>query len=1211
MNAKLDWEVINKYFCSNDKYISHHHISSYDEFLSSKLEYTVKTLNPFNILKTDESNVKKHEINVYMGGRNGNQIQISKPVTMIDKKHQPLYPNTARITNQTYASEISCDILIEYITYINESDGKVLETPLKEEKLIQNVSIGKLPVMLRSSGCLLHNKSFEQRNQLGECPYDQGGYFIVDGKEKVLVSQERIATNKLYLSNMNKSAKNNEEHGEYGWIGLIRNASLENSLFLKTVTFKVYGNKKIHKRNAIVLSIPNIKLENIPLFILFRALGVESDRDILQHIFLKNIENVDPEYISFIRKSVHEGSIVTTQIDALRYLAQFATYKEKDYVKYLLFTDLFPNMRTMKEKALYLGYNAFKMIKFSLAELEETNRDSYMYKRVDVSGVLIGNVFRDGYNQLRNNIKDRIDREYIYGNWKDMGEFHKNILMKKNRIFDANVITQLIRTSFKGKFGVVESEGIVQDLNRLSFIGYTSHVRRVNTPMDRSLKLTTPHRTDASQWGYMCPIESPDGENIGLLKHMAVTCEITREESTNSIQEELLKMGMVSLDKFNMFCSLDSCKIFLNNNWIGVHDDPLSVYKRLKYAKQTGDIHRHTSISWEVINNEMFVFTDAGRCVRPLYINDLKLQQKVKTMIKKTGGLESWSDFFKASTTGNNNDFDLKRSPIEYLDSFESNFAMIAMNRVDLDNNPNQIYEYLEIHPSLALSLYTNVIPLAHHNQAPRNIFSGQQGKQAVGVYSSAFNHRIDTAAYILHYPQKPLLTTKYAKYINIDKLPNGENAIVAIATYTGYNMEDSVIINKNSIARGMFNTSIYKAYLDNETSIPQSGIHIKIANPVELLKDGKNIDVQYAKWNKLDKNGLPIKERYIDEDDVLMGKVKITEEREVFDETTERIRVTESDTKGPNKKYKDVSNIALKSEGGMTEQVVSYENEDDLRTVKIKFRKTREPVLGDKFASRHGQKGVIGMILPQEDMPYTKDGIVPDLIVNPHAFPSRMTIAHLIESVLCKYACYSANYIDGTVFENLDKESYMTLLQKNGFQKHGNELMYNGYSGHQMNADIFIGPTFYYRLKHMVNDKMNYRGGSRLDPAKNPVTGTTRQPTQGRANEGGLRIGEMETNALVAHGLSDFLKESMMERSDKYRFTTSAIEINSSKLDRKTVHVETPYSFNLLKHEINALSIKPEFIVNTEHGFDEQSAIEHMYEDSSLPTDLSDDDNV
>ncbi len=512
---------------------------------------------------------------------------------------------------------------------------------------------------------------------------------------------------------------------------------------------------------------------------------------------------------------------------------------------------------------------------------------------------------------------------------------------------------------------------------------------------------------------------------------------------------------------------------------------------------------------------------------------------------------------------------------IEYVELEESNHLLIAMKPEQLTSNKN--YTHCEIHPSLSLSLYTNTIPFVNHNQGPRVVFSGQQGKQAVGVYATNFNSRIDTMGYILHYPQKNLVSTRISEYVNKNKLPNGENLIVAIATYTGYNQEDSIIINKDSVDRGMFNVSYFKSVIDSE---------ISTGDVDSLTVKFKNV----GNHDTLDSNGLPKINKYVKEGEALLGKVEqkeslYSDKQNILYESSIQTKVTDRTLKSDKTKTGIVDDIHLYDKGGD-------------KHVKIRLRKNRRPVLGDKLASMHGQKGVIGFILPQVDMPFTKDGLVPDIIINPHAIPSRMTIGQLLECILSRAACSIGKQVLASPFEPRDEnEAYFQHLENNGYDRYSNEIMYNARTGEQMKTEIFIGPTYYYRLKHMVEDKINYRGrGGAIDFL-------TRQPVKGRANNGGLRIGEMETNAIASHGLSAFMKESMMDRSDGIVSAGNIIKksaihadedgdeiisnqerkffrsYDQNKFIMENNRYEVPQAFQLLKKELASMSIKMQLL--------------------------------
>ena len=1140
------WKIIETYFQTNEYYISRHHINSYNDFVFNKIPYIIDTLNPFIILKDDvrvEVNIDSKSIDI-QPQKNGENI---------------LYPNVARLENKNYRADIKANILIKYFQ----------EDKIVNEKIFKNKKIGSIPILLHSKLCYLNNLDFDTLQQLGECPYDQGGYFIVDGKEKVIISQERIATNQLFISDPVDDERDLLE-------GMIRSTALSNALFPKTVNFwvekQVMSNKPLvlsEKTFYIRMKIMNIKYpkERIPIFLIFRALGIESDKDILKYIALED------EYMyDLLRPSIIDGADKYTQREVLEYLSAYVKYKNIEYVQYILVNDLFPNIGdNFRQKALYLGYLVNRMVKTVIGEIKQNKRDNYMFKRVDTTGILIGNIFRDFYNKYRNHIRSSIDKEYTLGGNNNRLDIVTD--SNFNRLFPSSIIEEHMYKSMKGSWGLTgdpSEQGIVQDLSRLSYVSYISHVRRVNTPIDRSIKLVEPHRLDTPQWGVMCPIESPDGGNIGLLKHMATTCEITLESNREEIVELLSELNLVPLDNVDPLIIRGFTKVFLNNNWIGVHDDPKTLVDTLKLYRRTNVINAFISISWRIIDNEVIIYSDSGRCCRPLFItseiNNIDYDAK------------KWNDLvagYNYTTTYNKSKLESKKVyPIEYVDCFESNSLYIAMKKEDVNKKR---HTHCEIHPCLHMSIYTNTIPLANHNQAPRNVFSGQQGKQALGIYATSFNHRIDTASYILHYPQRAILSTKVAKYAHKNKMPNGENLIVAIATYTGYNQEDSVILNSSSVARGMFNVTSFKAIVESEDINQNSGVHILFDNPKRLKKEGENIQYNYANWEKIDDTGLPIKNSYISEDDCYLGMVSMQNQKTIGKE--DEIIFSDQAT---NKQYKDVSKIAKKFDNGVIDNVIKYDRGDGLHQVKIRMRKFKTPELGDKMSSTHGQKGVCGMLLPQEDMPHTKDGLVPDIIINPHAFPSRMTIAHLIESVLAKLGCIKGSYIDGTPFENHCIEDYYEMLGNYGYQKRGDELMYNGYTGEQIKTEIFIGPTLYQRLKHMVKDKLNYRSSD------GPVELMTRQPTQGRGNGGGLRIGEMENNAILGHGIIGFVKESMMERSDHYYKyvdgeTGEDIIYNENQEYYSSLHakkVEIPYSMKLLQQELEGMSINTKLMV-------------------------------
>lgn len=1194
-SSELHWKILDTYFQHTPSYFTNHHLDSFHDFVDNKIPYTMKTLNPFVMLKNDSEGKLKHEARVYIGGKDADRIYISKP-TIVDSETgvmRNMFPNEARLKDMTYASDLHVDIEVEFIDH---SQNRT------ETSTFKQVRIGMLPIMLHSKLCALHGQPPEVLKEMGECPYDQGGYFIVDGKEKVIVAQERIVTNRLFVNPSGKP--------EFSYEALIRCTPQDNNLFPKTVYFGVHSKEylKGKRQNAIALTCPNIN-KNIPLFTMFRALGVESDRDILQYILYDVDAPANKPLVEFLRASIVDGNSLFTQTEALEYLANFVDFRNVDAVRYILMNDFLPQMgRSFEAKALELGHIVNKMVKTAMGMIPETDRDNFMFKRVEISGFLLANLFRDLYNEFRNHVRNKMDSQYIYGPWKSTGAFHKLINPTNIRmIFSDEPIEQGLRRSLKGQWGAannsMKKEGVVQDLNRLSYMGYVSHMRRVYNPIDSSTKIVGPHRLHSSQWGIVCPAESPDGGNVGLLKHFSMLTRITFDSSHEEMFKCLMDNGLLTLEMVRHGDIAHGTKVFINDVWKGIHMDAPALVAKLKALRRHGYINAFTGISWNIFEKEVHVRTDSGRCCRPLYVvrnNRLAIPKDMRAAVMK--GDATWLSLVSGSRSDMSLYDPLYHPPkasqelteddacsMEYIDAEEANNCLVAMRPHDLkqEGGPHKQYTHCEIHPSTILSVYTNSIPLSNHNQAPRNVFSGAQGKQAIGIYATNFNHRIDTASYVLHYPQMALVHTRYSGHANSDVLPNGENLIVAIATYTGYNQEDSIIINKNSIERGLFNISVFKSFVDSEESNPAAGERIIFANPLELQKQGVPVEFKTAYWNKLDADGLPKLNEHMYEEDVYLGKVGIHSAMVKQEDPTSLFA-----EQFKREEYRDKSKVADKVKYGTIDKVYVHRNEEGLRKVKIRFRNMRKPELGDKMASRHGQKGVCGMILPQENMPFTKDGLVPDIIINPHAIPTRMTIAHLVECILCKLCCASGTRIDGTAFEGLDVDGLYDVLQnKYKMNKYGDELMYNGMTGEQIPTHIFVGPTYYFRLKHMVKDKVNYRRTGAMNT-------TTRQPTKGRAQGGGLRIGEMETNALLGHGISNFIKETMMERSDAFQYHIdnedgTILMTNPQegmyKRDPQTSSkdvglVQTPYALKMFLQEMEAFGISSHML-STSHN--------------------------
>jgi DNA-directed RNA polymerase II subunit RPB2 len=1087
------------------------------------------------------------------------------------------------------------------------------------------------------------------RFNMGECRNDYGGYFIIDGKEKVIISQEKFADNMLYI-------RTNKADDLYSHSAEIRSVSEDTSKPIRTSSVRIVAPSPSLSNNQIVVSVPNVK-KPVPLFILMRALGVISDKDIIQTCLLTNlndsVENNKNPYIDLFIPSIHDASKIFNQQNALEFIAELTKRGTVSGVIEILSDYFLPHIGEMNflEKAYFVGYMVNRLLKVYLKEEKPTDRDNFRFKRVELSGALIYDLFREYYLIQKRDITRKIDEEYYYhkGEYKEDETFsrkEKKQLKTKGQqqednkykdnfvgLIEANfkaffkdrLVEQGFRKAFKGNWGSeahTKRLGAVQDLNRLSWNTYISHLRKINLPLDASAKVVGPRLLNSSQWGFIDPIDTPDGGNIGLHKHMSISTYITSGSScypiikwlrTNTPMRILLECSPEQLGV--------SSKVFVNGIWIGAVDDPIGIVDALKLYRRNGIIPTYTSISFDYQRNEVYIYTDAGRLTRPIYyIDDEKFsydRKEVKDLLE--AGTLTWeqiiSGFMKKSDenfkTKNNKLYDpnelyrdhssenmlqhlnRNKSVVDYIDTSEEETALIATNVDDLLKT--KWYTHLEIDPSLILGVMGNMIIYPENNPVTRNSFSCGQSKQAVSVYHSNYQMRIDKMGVILNYGQTPLIKSRYLEYVNNEEQPYGVNAIVAIMCYTGYNVEDAILINEGAIQRGIFRTTYYSSYETREESSKITGLtNSKFANIEKNNVVGKKQGYDYS---YLDDHGLIKENTELNDKVILIGKINSS--------------LANKDV------WTDDSVKPKKGQLGYVDKAFITHGEEGFNIAKVRVREERLPAIGDKMASRAGQKGTLGLIIPEDNMPFTEDGIRPDLIINPHAIPSRMTIGQIVESLFGKVCTSYGAFGDCTAFQvkGSNYSTYAPMLVKAGFHSSGNQVLYNGMSGEQLAADIYMGPTYYMRLKHMVKDKINYR-------ARGPNTVLTRQPVQGRANDGGLRIGEMERDGVLAHGMSYFLNESFMVRGEKEEYfiaicnKTGAIAIyneaqnlflspyadgpikfntnpdgsqsimNLSRFGRSFSVLRVPYAFKLLMQELQIMNVQMHII--TEENVDQ-----------------------
>lgn len=1656
------FHIIESYFEGQHlERLVRHQIESYNHFVNYQIQRTIQMFNPVVIRSENDFIAEKNKyfLEVFISFTNFKlyppQIHENNGATKM------MLPQEAKLRNFTYASTMSVDVNIQYVVRNTET----METPKIIEKVLPKINIGKLPIMLKSAICVLTQNKHIQHEYTGECSMDSGGYFIIKGSEKTVLGQERAAENKIYCFDGKNTTK-------WNWMAEIKSVPDFKCISPKQIEMMI-ANKNNGFGHGIFVNIPRIK-QPIELFVLFRALGVMTDKKICEYILLDISDKQQSDLLQALQASVIDSNKYITQEDALRHITAAVAYtplnmdketgarKKREFTVDVLNNDLFPHCQTLEQKLYLLGYMVKKLLFTSLGWMPPDDRDSYLNKRIELTGTLLNNLFRNYFNKLVKEMQKQIVREINNGSWRSM-EDYENIINMTNiyKIMKSTTIENGInRALATGDFSIKQSNsskvGVAQVLNRLTYVSSLSHLRRINTPLEKSGELIAPRKLHTTTWGFLCltgdtdvlmsdrlttkkikdivagdwvttihpktlahepsdihsffckmpdrlfeittingrkvkatanhpflvnkdgnpewlnledlkendkliirhtvkhivdanttvvtinskdvldhykmelmehnlldkniPVcklkilarligalntdghlheridkdkkyyassffvgeehdvfqladdiaklgfgnvsihrrisnfedkiagrttvyrtwevtksgalsyllylvggfcgkktnrersipnwltsaelsvkreflsafQGGDGSRLSYQKnertykpHLGITyqtttneylqdtikymtqivdmfrefeinsvvkttpvgetkskvcivfenssgnlakyadvihyayCEEKRRTSApivehlkmkefnktrrdlhyqyiidnhssvampdlilntnlsenqirkviskdkkgvrqttrfttdiiyeNYVKDNIMDNGCISVpilsireiepelvydfttrsDNHSFVASSFVChnccaetpegqsigvvknisymahvtiptnssslyeyvnpqiiplagadprdlhnkvKVFVNGCWLGVTNDPFALYRDMKDKKYRGIVNIYTSIVFDIKNMEIRICNDGGRLTRPvLKVRDNKAII-TKDIIKMLENKEiSWNDLLTNCK--------LDESVVEYIDPEEQNFAMIAMKCKHgylQDESYKFQYTHCEIHPSTIFGVLASCIPYPDHNQAPRNTYQCAMAKQAMGIYATNYDQRMDKTAYVLNYPTRPLVDTRLMNFIHLNRIPSGTQIHVAIMTHTGYNQEDSVLINKGSLDRGLFLATIYHTEKDEDKNIIRD--EIIRCNPDKTKTKG----IKFGNYNKLDANGFIPENELVENRDVIIAKIiPIKENR---NDPTKVI------------KYEDQSKTFRTTEETYIDKNYTGRNGDGYNFAKVRVRILRKPVLGDKFSSRHGQKGTAGNIIPECDMPFTKNGLRPDIIINPHAIPSRMTIGQLKETLLGKVLIELGLFGDGTSFGNLDVKTISEELQKLGYESYGNELMYNGLTGEQLETNIFLGPVFYQRLKHMVNDKQHSR-------SIGPMVNLTRQPAEGRSRDGGFRIGEMERDVMIAHGMSRFCRERLYDVSDKYSahvckkcgMIAAYNDGNKNKMYANadfSIHlcntcgnktdfakVDIPYAYKLLSQELQTINVVPRII--------------------------------
>jgi DNA-directed RNA polymerase II subunit RPB2 len=1457
---------------------------------------------------------------------NFENVSIRKP-TIFENNGSitPMYPNDARLRNFTYSAPIYIDLNITTTMY--DPATKITQTA---QRTLPRVLAGKIPVMVGSRFCLLGESPEKSPRELGECAYDPFGYFIIQGGERVILTQERMAENRMFVFRNNRGKTKEAEVIECKSIGP------DNEGTPKSIAVKIlYNAKNPTGAEHIRVTLPRIKAE-VPLFIMFRVLGVISDKSIVELI----TGNVHTEYDMILDECVLDAGDILSKEAAHELLSHHLgsgggiretlsassmgsvrSTREKA-VSEIIAEEFLPHVGgadMVYEKACFLARMVKKVLDVYHNKIPYDDRDAYPNKKLELPGNLLGNLFRFYFGtKVIKDMKSTIMKEIHNGPWKSSGKF-ENIInssniykIVKSTIVDVGMKSSLATGNFAiGRMGV--RQGLSQVMNRLTYLAGMSHLRRISTPIEKTGKLVLPRKLHTSQYGYMCPCETPEGHSVGVVKNLAITATATLPSSPSPVLKILYdELRLQHLIDSSLEDREKYLRIFINGAWIGIVKlNSMKAIHALRVAKRAGRIHPYTGITYNADNREVWINTEGGRLIRPVYYAPAIREIISKSLPMPWKTAKNWNELMHWSSPSGNSLF-------EFLDPSESENSYIARTVKDLKED----HTHVEIHPSAIIGILASNIPFLNHNQSPRNAYQSSMVKQAMGLYALNHTQRLDTMSYILWNNARPLVSSRMAKFSRAIEMPSGIPIIVAIAMYGGYNQEDSIMINRAAIDRGLFRSYFYRTYKDEEKKNQASGEEERFCKPDPALTR----TLKKANYEKVGSDGIIPENVFVDSDDILIGKVVPIRLRAAEGAAVAGVSHSAlagmSATAAANavqaaggKRYRDSSKQLRNNETGWVDKIYKGRNGEGFSFVKIRVRSERIPTIGDKLCcydpetevltdqgwirfpeltmdhkvaslvgtdndtlhyttpkrvfsydysgpmyklktnqvdllvtpnhrmyvgnqsgtkwniekaediigqrrkykknvenynsigftmppefvcdaagvpqkfviqedakkfemqfddwllffgiwmaegwtnvratyiaahkqrvkdalntitkrnpdmnlydkkdctyicnviiekyiipysvgaihkflpewtwcltptqarilmngmmltetrrydtssksladdiqrlclhagysaniclegktitstanayritivetqntpivnsenyqdsyinyndkvyccevdglgvlyvrrngipvwsgnSRHGQKGTIGMILKPEDMPQTADGIVPDIIINPHCLPSRMTVAHILETLMGRAACEMGTLGDGTPFNGVTVESISTILRDiYKLEPHGNEILYDGTTGKQMKTSIFMGPIFYQRLKHMADDKMHSR-------ASGPLVMLTRQPAEGRAREGGLRFGEMERDVMIAHGTSEFLKERMLEVSDNFQaFICKSCGLlahvnpkiglyNCVRCPTATTfaQIRIPYAYKLFLQELESMSI-------------------------------------
>ena len=1092
--------------------IAKQHLNSFDEFLERGLQSIIKEVDKIDIENAE------YPYKIQLG-----KVKLQQPRMMeLDGSITHITPAEARLRNVSYAAPVMMEASVI-------EDGKILESRF--------VHIGDVPVMAKSNACILNNFSNSKLIDYGEDPNDPGGYFIINGSERVIVGLEDLSYNKIIVDRETLGG----------------NIVFKAKVYSSIVGYRAKLELVMKNDGLIVARIPGSPVD-IPVVTLMRALGLESDKEIAAVVSL--VDELQDE----LEGSFEKAGDVPTAKDAVVYISkriapgmleEFQIKRAETLLDWGLLPHLGKHPENRKEKAQFLGEAACKLLELKLGWITPDDKDHYGNKVIKFAGQMLADLFRTAFRNLVRDMKYQLERS---GQKRGINAVAAAI--RPGIITDK--LNNAIATGNWGRGRV----GVTQLLDRTNYLSTISHLRRIQSPLSRTQPNFEARDLHATHFGRICPSETPEGSNCGLVKNLALSGIISVNVPSEEIIEKLYDLGTVHFFDAKDDLKKDGTRIFVDGRLIGYYKDGLELAESLRDLRRNSKIHPHVGVSFhksdenEDATRRLYVNCNAGRVLRPLIIikdNKPLLTQDLLDKISKK--LLSWTDL-------------LRMSVLELIDANEEENCYVT-----LDDKDTKKYTHLEVFPPSILGAGASIIPYPEHNQSPRNTYESAMAKQSLGFSTPMMNTSTYVRQHLMLYPQVPAVNTKAMKLLGLEDRPAGQNCVVAVLPFDGYNIEDAIVLSQASVDRGLGRTFFFRIY-DAEAKQYPGGMRdsFEIPNAEDNIRGYKG----ERAYRLLEEDGVVASESPVKGGDILIGKTSPPRFMEEY---------REFESSGP---YRRDTSIGVRpSETGVIDTVVMTQSNEGGKMYKIRARDMRIPEIGDKFASRHGQKGVMGLLAKAEDLPYTAEGMSPDVLINPHAFPSRMTVGMMMESICGKAASFRGKRFDGSAFVGEKMDEVKKVMDTHDFKYSGKEIMYDGRTGKAFPVDVFIGVVYYQKLHHMVADKIHAR-------ARGQVQMLTKQPTEGRARGGGLRFGEMERDCLIAYGASMILKDRLLDESDKSDIfvcercgLVAYHDVKQRKYvcrvcgdKAKVSSVSVAYAFKLLLQEMQSLNVAPRLLI-------------------------------